>query len=353
MRKLHYIQALRGFAASLVVVSHALTAFVKNGLIPKELEESLWSIGSFGVSTFFIISGFIMIRTSYEDFGSVKKAGLFAFKRTIRIVPIYWVATFLYFVSHWSKFSWVDLVYSLFFIPHFTLSTGVMHPVLGQGWSLNYEMFFYALFALSLLLPRKKALVALFLSFFAIVGLGSFVKPLSDGTAPLTAIEFLASPLILLFACGMALGVWERKAKPKYQFSYPALVVFLSAAGVVSISLALELPHVKPLGVRVLLWIPAVLSVLACVLAERTKTDRFEKVAERLGDASYSTYLFHGFLLGGIQKIVDISTIEIGIAFVIVSVVGSNLLGLFINSSFEKPVTEWLKALFLKKKKTR
>ncbi len=38
---------------------------------------------------------------------------------------------------------------------------GELRPVLGQGWTLEYEMFFYALFAISMLLPRRVGLAGL------------------------------------------------------------------------------------------------------------------------------------------------------------------------------------------------
>jgi peptidoglycan/LPS O-acetylase OafA/YrhL len=63
-----------------------------------------------------------------------------------------------------------------------------MEPVLGQGWTLNYEMFCYALFAIALTLPRRIGLSALFLMFIGILASGTLVKSLSD-VAPATTIS--------------------------------------------------------------------------------------------------------------------------------------------------------------------
>src|SRR4030081_3263261 len=74
--------------------------------------------------------------------------------RIIRVVPLYWLWT-LFLVAltlmapHMLKRvhpTPIMVVKSLLFI--------MVAPVLLQGWTLNYEMFFYALFALSLCLTR-------------------------------------------------------------------------------------------------------------------------------------------------------------------------------------------------------
>jgi peptidoglycan/LPS O-acetylase OafA/YrhL len=165
----YHIQALRGVAASLVVIDHALGPLVEHGILPAWFGPVSFSIGGLGVYTFFVISGFIMINMSYDDFGHLPKAFSFATRRITRIVPTYWMATLLafaiYTVLPLSRHpSWLDLFESLTFIPYSTGPTADMEPVLGQGWTLNYEMFFYALFAIALILPRRVGLPGLQLS---------------------------------------------------------------------------------------------------------------------------------------------------------------------------------------------
>ena len=48
------------------------------------------------------------------------------------------------------------LLMSLMFIPHESV-TGEMHPTLVLGWSLNFETFFYVVFAGALAVSRKWA----------------------------------------------------------------------------------------------------------------------------------------------------------------------------------------------------
>src|ERR1700747_1307858 len=93
MPRNHHIQALRGFAACLVVIGHAFGPLIERGLLPQWVAVGRYSLGGLGVYTFFVISGFIMVNMSYHDFGHAAKSISFAERRIIRIVPIYWIAT--------------------------------------------------------------------------------------------------------------------------------------------------------------------------------------------------------------------------------------------------------------------
>ncbi len=135
------LQLLRGIAAMTVAVGHA----------------GLWLGDVQPVSTFFVISGFIMCFITEKD------ASGFLPRRIIRIAPFYWVCTALYllvvyrwaFLRPWgwhSEFT-SKLARSLMFMPFASDDL----PALGVGWTLNLEMYFYALFALSLAISRRLA----------------------------------------------------------------------------------------------------------------------------------------------------------------------------------------------------
>ena len=93
MLKLPNIQILRAVAALAVVFYHAgieTTTICK--AVGKTCSYDFW-VGAFGVPLFFIISGFIMVTTSWNSFG-VKGAPLdFMRRRITRIVPLYWLVT--------------------------------------------------------------------------------------------------------------------------------------------------------------------------------------------------------------------------------------------------------------------
>src|SRR5262249_47851617 len=146
---IYNIHLLRALAALAVVYFHVTS---DAGL------QLPVNIGAHGVDVFFVISGFII-----AYIGARSPDG-FLVRRLIRIVPFYWAATLVVFavallyphVMRTTQADFAQLVYSLLFIPRETPYAGML-PTLILGWSLNYEMYFYVLFALSLLLARRRA----------------------------------------------------------------------------------------------------------------------------------------------------------------------------------------------------
>ena len=162
--KIHFLQAVRALAASLVVADHALLQ-ISDTSPENRISHLAWALGDAGVYVFFVISGFIMVHISWENFGRRTAPADFLWRRLVRIVPLYWLATLAAMayhrvsVTHGAHAGWSDLICSLTFIPY-SGDDGGWHPILPQGWTLNYEMMFYAVFTLGLALPRKIALPA-------------------------------------------------------------------------------------------------------------------------------------------------------------------------------------------------
>ena len=201
--KIHLLQTARAIAAWLVVTDHALLELSHNAP-DSQVTHLAWSLGSAGVAMFFVISGFIMVHISWESFGKRAASADFLRRRIIRIVPLYWLATVAAFVSHkiWATHgahaTWMDLAYSLTFIPYLSHEDG-WYPILPGGWTLNYEMMFYVVFALGLTLPRKLALPAVGAALGAFIVVGPYFGK--------GAVAYLASPIVLWFLLGMGLAV--------------------------------------------------------------------------------------------------------------------------------------------------
>lgn len=195
------IQALRGLAAILVVITHVTLALHErvDPLIP------VWDAGSFGVWLFFVISGFVMTTSTQGKRGL--HAAIYFFKRRIqRIVPIYWITTALKILAVYiapaatisSALDFNHIVASFFFIPSINIE-GEIKPILPVGWTLNFEMFFYLIFGTSLIFSRPAALAFVALIIFAIA---SYIEDPSWSVP----IRYYSSHLVLLFAWGMILG---------------------------------------------------------------------------------------------------------------------------------------------------
>lgn len=137
------------------------------GQIPGMSARVPWVFGTSGVDLFFVISGFIVVVTTA---GVDTKPFDFWRRRIVRVVPLYWLLTLLMVtvaliapgLFKTLKVAPETVLQSLLFIPHFSQSfSGVVWPLLVPGWTLNFEMFFYALFGLALILPPRYRLLVL------------------------------------------------------------------------------------------------------------------------------------------------------------------------------------------------
>jgi exopolysaccharide production protein ExoZ len=320
------IQYLRAVAALMVVVHHARHYFPQG---------DHWStFGSRGVDIFFVISGFVMAHSTQDyraDANRRFQAARFLAKRFIRVVPLYWLAL-LWTSKHQlfaGQWGW-DTLQDLLFIPHFHRTyQDAIFPLLIPGWTINYEMFFYALFALSMLVGKYRyALVA-----------GVLVALASLGTLPWrSAIGiFYTSNVVLEFLFGIV--VYAAVVRWPAPMRRPWLVlVTVVAAGLLAIE--------NRDAVRGFADGPfAALIVWSTVLWSQGLRSA---PLRRLGDASYSIYLFHlaSFWLPAalLHRLGVESTTPLVVAGVLLAhVLVATMIGLAIHRVIEQPLLEFLR----------
>lgn len=283
--KLNNLQILRGISALLVCFFHFRES-LNFGDFP--LGDILFSQGSIGVPVFFVISGFIMTFTTknlnFSKTGNLKNAVLnFYKKRIIRIVPLYYLLTFAWmlvggsFLAYFSSDLLQRLFHSLLFLPQRD-----SFPVLYLGWSLNYEMFFYLIFGLSLLFKKNRYyfIIAVFiLTYF--IGLffpdkNAFFKMASD---------FLNFYFIVGIILALLLQKYKISRKP---------AVFLCCGGILFFVFYFLRQDVFIGSFGTLMIVSFfVLSFLLLDFTFQVKGSRFLIF---LGDISYSVYLSHPFV---------------------------------------------------------
>ncbi len=307
--RLHALQYLRAVAALAVVYSHAVIQV-------EGYSQFLGEAGSFGVDIFFVISGFIMIYIAKPDDTAVE----FIKNRARRVVPLYWFFTFLMAaillgmpsVFKATVFDLKALLLSLAFIPHWSLAqTDEAWPIVAPGWSLNFEMYFYLIFALSLYLAQRFRVLFITVV-ISVVFLVATV--LHDGESAMA--KFFSKSMVFEFILGMALAVaWKRGYK------LPAsTAAWLLLSATCLLFLRLPVPRIFEFGV------PSLLIVAACLFI-RVKEYRW---AVLLGDASYALYLSHIFTLGVLRKVLPpflgegqlAAYLFVGISLVLCTVVG-------------------------------
>lgn len=287
--RLEAVEALRGLAALLVVVGHVLGDAVHFGVGPGVVPD--WQVWGAGVDIFFVISGFIMVWTFGDRFGGAGAVRDFAVRRLSRIVPLYWAITGVtaLLLLLWpglfdrSTFGWSHLLLSLLFVPHDT-PAGELLPMVGVGWTLNYEMFFYLVFGVGLLFPIG---VGLGLVVLVMVGsfLGAALAP-SDGPA---SVRFLADPIVLDFLLGVGFAQLLRVKG----FRRPVML-WTSAAALAAAAFLLGLVGESRFIVA---GLPALAVVSAALALYPRTTGPFGPAVLALGAASYALYLFHPLVL--------------------------------------------------------
>jgi exopolysaccharide production protein ExoZ len=269
------LQYLRGIVASIVVLHHLCFPDTQ--------------LGPFGVKIFFVISGFVMWYTT-----SAANISPTAFwrQRIVRIVPLYWLFLLLLVVAglacsscvKTTKLTLENVPLSFLFVPHFhQVQKSLIAPILVPGWSLNYEMFFYFVFGLALLIkPNARRALAIFVLFWALVLLGRWLDPSS------AILSTYTSPLLLLFLDGLLLAMVYQT----YAVGGAGLSLTLASA-----SILLQTFAVLDGGTESFLAAAAVLIVVGTLALEPVLRRAPSNLLLGVGDASYSIYLSHLFFL--------------------------------------------------------
>ena len=340
------IQALRAVAALAVVLGHSLNFLARGtGSLPAVMAEFQ---GAVGVDLFFVISGFVMTVSSDRLLRKEHPARVFLWRRLLRIAPLYWIITLakLALVAAFPSLqsahpvSLWNVVASFLFVPSMS-NTGEIRPVVTLGWTLNFEMAFYLLFAGSLIVRRR--FLWLLLPAIAVLGL---LGGLRSGTWP--AWTSLADPIVLEFAAGVLIALLSmRRWEPGTPVSW--LLLTLGATGLIWIKPGL------PLVLRPIFWgVPAALVVLGTVGLERTWRTRLPRWILLLGSASYSIYLVQIFVF----PVVDAAALrirasaptvtpwELTTGVVVASLLSASLAGIATHLLVERPLTDLLKQRF-------
>ncbi len=323
------IQYLRGLAAILVVIFHV--SLQLKGLAGEATLDTLQS----GVDIFFVISGFVMVLST--DAGRRSTSSKFLLKRIIRIVPLYWASTMAMiavlivapqFVKQ-SKLVWDHAFASLAFVARENpASPGLYGPLVAPGWTLNLEILFYLFFAIVLRFGRDgvRLVATAGAPVIALSAIGIIVQP--GGIA-----GFYTNPIMLEFVFGMGLGLVFLAGRFRLPPSAAAVIV------VIGLALLILPPPMQPVYRALRYGLPALAIVAGSLWVAWPRWNAFH----HLGDASYSIYLTHFFLLSALAQIwkrLDLmAPVEIAI-FYPTAIAGCVVLGSLCWRFIERPLTD-------------
>lgn len=346
---LNSLQVVRAYAALSVLIGHAILEWLETHAV-----QAPFDVGPLlhGVDIFFVLSGFVMLHTSrslFERPGSESSLS-FIRRRIIRIVPLYYLFTTLMVMVlvllgplvRSTEFDPENIISSYLFLPH-QRDNGVIAPVLSLGWTLNYEMLFYGIFALALFVKGRGGLYIILsaLTFLALAGL--LVSP---SNVPL---YFWTRPIILEFGAGVLLAVFFHRFKIRNIATSLCLLLAGFVLMFIPFQAFSDLPRFLAAG------IPATIIVAGAVTLPHNMDTRIPSWMTSLGDSSYALYLGHRFVLRLVTVtlgLISASWNSSLLFYVVVVTIIAVPMSLVVFRWIEQPLIKWLKARFPEKSRS-
>ena len=340
-KKLNLLQVYRGIAAILVVLFHL------NEMSIKRLEQvtffNLFQAGWSGVDYFFVLSGFIMVYVHRSAIGKPDQLKSFLVKRTVRIYPIYWIITLIvlaFFLvvpgfANNKDLSIQHILVSLLLLPQND------KPILDVGWTLIYELFFYALFSIAIWFKPKYSVPILsswlfvtMLHYLKVVNFGgeAFLLNVVFGNMNLEfVLGCLAGYVVIKFGPTISKNRWILFGAAN--LGYVALLIMTAAN-------KLEIDRISTFGVL------AALLIIGSALIDLNDSPKVPKILTYLGDASYSIFLIHSPIVSAITKLLQKANLgKYYDGFFAPSLVAliAVVAGCLFYSLIEKPLTVYLR----------
>ncbi|GIH14089.1 acyltransferase family protein [Rugosimonospora africana] len=316
-RRIEFLEAVRGIAATLVVLQH---------LLADEFPAyQRWTyhhldLGRVGVVAFFLVSGYVIPLSL-----SGQTLRTFATRRFFRLYPSYWVALALYLALHF------DEIVRQVGTPGLVLNVLMVHGMVGivsalpPAWTLSIELIFYLQSAAAKAVRRLDISAYLGLAWLALYLLLCLVEWKTSRAMPTTLPA-------LLFTAGVGHALWLRDRSGSRAW-LPLLL-----AGVVLVPAGAVL-GADPDGQ----WPPFTYSVsflagIALFVGCRAlRRHEFGRPLLFAGAISYAVYLFHPIVIDILHRR---SGLPDGPVFVIVNLLVIPLVGWLVHRLLERPSIE-------------
>jgi peptidoglycan/LPS O-acetylase OafA/YrhL len=295
--KLEGLQVLRGVAALLVLWCHLKLNLGQSHEHFAHVPLLATDFGAIGVDIFFVISGFVISMTAAK-MGENWRA--FLALRVARIVPLYFaVSTYMLLESILSsclggkpmRFSSLTIFDTYAFIPALD-GRNFNGPILVNGWTLSFEMWFYLCFA-SLLWLGAGRRAWLWLPVFFTAGLLANLAFTEHGRWFLP--KFLFHPITLEFCAGCVLYYARNRIGKSALYVMGGLGLLFLYLGYDQSSLGIHWNVLNDAMIglhRTIIWG----GFAACLVGILTQVDlkyswKWPRILLLLGDSSYSIYL--------------------------------------------------------------
>lgn len=152
---LHALTGIRFFAAIWVVAFHFGAAFTARAHMPHPVTVFL-EHGNLGVALFFMLSGFILYYTYQDNLQSSRDLYKFFVARVARLYPVYLLAIVISIPLHGRLPRGVEVLIFPMLQSWVPPVSSVGYSWIVQAWTLSVEAFFYCCFPVFLLLFRRR-----------------------------------------------------------------------------------------------------------------------------------------------------------------------------------------------------
>lgn len=306
------IQAMRAIAALLVISCHSF-----QNLEPMRTHWArpfFLAVGPMGVDIFFVISGFIIYQVMQRSIASMGAVGrgravyTFAMKRFIRIYPLYWIV-------FGASCLWVAWAAPLTPPPErlfrlLALTGNWPNYRVPVAWTLTFEVYFYAVAALSLLLFARRAMIGVAI-WFAVVGGAALLDLWFPWAKPL---DFVFAPIVMEFMLGIAVALLVDRGVHRFHGALLLGAVIWLAVGTLFLRPVLFAPRAahwgvdvaisRTFGLHLICWgIPAAVLIYEVIVLEIRQQWIMPRVLQYLGNASFSIYLWHFVVFTAVAEI--------------------------------------------------
>jgi exopolysaccharide production protein ExoZ len=326
-------------AAMAVATAHAQADLTQRAGLIDALPNLEWCKA--GVDVFFVVSGFIMVYSSESLFGKPDGPRTFFTRRLVRIIPLYWLVTTIYIATaafvpalQHKNYSSTMMLASYLFIP-VRSPDGLVEPIVGQGWTLNYEMLFYLAFALSVTTSRRTAVSIVTLVLVSAVWAGKHFAPL------LTVFDYWSNEIILEFVLGILLGLAYQEG---VRLPRPIRILLVGTG------LLLLYTHSDfATNYRSANWgVPAAMIVAGTVFGAPTGPSAGWRWLMVTGNASYALYLIHSLPIRAVRAIwtwLGLGVRDAPWVYLFVALAIATVTAVVVHFCVERPMSRWCRAV--------
>ncbi|OPZ98292.1 MAG: O-acetyltransferase OatA [Bacteroidetes bacterium ADurb.Bin408] len=312
------LNALRFFAAYLVVMHHAEQIRLKNGLFNLK-HLSLFNNGGLAVTFFFVLSGFLITYLLLKELNSTRDVSIKKFytRRILRIWPLYYLLVvigtmiipfLLGFISYNYEmpYRFKDVyLYYIFFTP-FMVNVIYGHHFLEPLWSIGVEELFYIFWA-PLHKFFKNHILKLILSVITVKLLLLIILPFFNPTSnTVLIVEYLQFEAMAIGGL-TAYIIYNRKHEIDngILFSVPAQIILVTfivlricAYSYLSeSSIVFKFLFTYPVFSSFIMIISFAWLIVNIALNKKSIFKLNHKFLEFLGDISYGVYMYHMLLI--------------------------------------------------------